>query len=602
MDSSLDSVLRVQITHIDHTTVSASELDNTSLPKAPVIRIFGTSSTGQKGCLHIHQVYPYFMVEYLGKTDPESGTSVEILPFATSLTLIPLYFSNAVNRYIATLIRSLNLAIAVSYKRDPESPNSRFVRAIVPVKGVHFYGFHSSYSLFLKIHIVDPAHFTRAIAITQSGSVMDTRFRVFEGHLSFILQFMCDYNLYGCAWIELSKVWQRSGRDGYINGLGGIKVRGGADESMDLSMDTDAEEDAFPQSPCFRESRMALEVDTIAAHILNRHQLTARDIHHKLTIPAPPLPSEPLVLSVRELWEDERRRRAAAGLTPLPPMPVDPSEASRAPGGNWVSEERYRAEIKKKIAREKGSEVSQKEEEWERWVMTTFESVEALWPSDLKTRRRPGTTNPEASALLPPSEAPNPYHTQITTSGSGDSMCLGSDDEGDTSVEVNESMLLSQELATIFGNEEADWTRRNGDDNGDDNDNGEQEMADQQGDEYETRSQTVTPNKRHMVGGETEYVSPAICTITCPPQLIKQLKHARNTNQQSAETYCAHRDESISGDFLPLYSVSIFDLSDVSWRLNSGTTGQHDRIPLTMMQPQRGGLGSFSFPSGCIRK
>lgn len=351
----------------------------------------------------------------------------------------------------------------------------------------------------------------------QSGSVMDTRFRVFEGHLSFILQFLCDFNLYGCGWIELGKVWQRGGRDAIIDVLGGIQVKGGADDSMDLSMDGEIDLPKFEESPCFRQSRVTLEVDTLAAYILNRHQLSARNIHHKLTIPADPLPPDPLVLSVRELWEDERRRRSAAGLNPSPPMPVDPSEASRGRGGDWVSEERSWAEIRKRIAREKGKEKPTKEEEWEKWVMTVFESIEALWPSDLKTRKRTRTTEANSSrARTGPTEPEesNPYQeasgsSQVSGSQSGGSLNgLAGDGEGDTSAEVDESMLISQELTSVFENDESEWSRKFG--RGPEGDEGEGEWpedgADLQAEEDGLRSVTATPTRRDASLGSLKYV------------------------------------------------------------------------------------------------
>lgn len=58
--------LRVQITQIDHTLIQPGPLDNSSFPRVPVIRIYGASSAGKKACLHVHQVYPYFFVEYSG--------------------------------------------------------------------------------------------------------------------------------------------------------------------------------------------------------------------------------------------------------------------------------------------------------------------------------------------------------------------------------------------------------------------------------------------------------------------------------------------------------------------------------------------------------
>ena len=88
------------------------------------------------------------------------------------------------------------------------------MRAIVLVKGVHFYGFHASYSPFLKVHIVDPALLNRAVTLMRSGTVMKTRFRTYESHLNFPLQFMCDFGLYGCGWIYIAVVCARGQEDG----------------------------------------------------------------------------------------------------------------------------------------------------------------------------------------------------------------------------------------------------------------------------------------------------------------------------------------------------------------------------------------------------
>ena len=226
----------------------------------------------------------------------------------------------SVNRYISRLSHSLNHAIAISLRRNPHSPNSQFVRAIILVKGVHFYGFHSSYSPFLKVLLADPGIAQRAVTLLQSGAILKTRFRVYESHLSYILQFMSDFGLYGCGWIDLAEIWQRDVLE----------------EARDEQEATPLALEAQP-SPYHRQTRMPLELDIAAHQILNRHLLAPRNMHHKLTIPAPVLSQEPVVLSVRELWDDERKRRAARGLSPSPVLPKDPSEASRASGGRWSS-------------------------------------------------------------------------------------------------------------------------------------------------------------------------------------------------------------------------------------------------------------------------
>jgi DNA polymerase zeta len=66
--------LRVRINQIDHMMVKSDILDNSTLHRVPVIRVYGDSSKGVKACVCIHQVYPYFFVEYTGSLHPEDGT------------------------------------------------------------------------------------------------------------------------------------------------------------------------------------------------------------------------------------------------------------------------------------------------------------------------------------------------------------------------------------------------------------------------------------------------------------------------------------------------------------------------------------------------
>ncbi|KAI0003668.1 hypothetical protein BJV74DRAFT_876040 [Russula compacta] len=331
MDHHRTPALQVQVTQIDYSLDAPDYLDNSTLQKVPVLRIFGASSAGKKCCLHIHQVYPYFFVEYTGKMSPGS-----------------------VRRYITQLTDSLNYAIAVSLKRDPQSPRS--------LKGIHFYGFNSSYSPFLKIYIVDPALMSRAVAILQSGSVMGTPFHTFESHLSYVLQFLCDFGLYGY-------VWQRG-------------------------VDEDAEEPPF--GPSYKPS-MALEFDTIAPLIMNRHNLV---------IPQPSSSSEPLVLGVRELWDDERHRRTEAGLPPA---------NSRGKGGGWVAEARWIEKERDTVA--------------EKWIMTTFESVEALWGDEYSQERDPYA---DSNGSSPQDVKPITllFSQELSALGNALETNLGTDDKG----------------------------------------------------------------------------------------------------------------------------------------------------------------------------
>lgn len=68
--------IQVTLNHIDYAVTKPGPLDNSDLPVVPVIRIYGNSSTGQKTCLHVHQVFPYFYIDYPGSLKPKDGKQI----------------------------------------------------------------------------------------------------------------------------------------------------------------------------------------------------------------------------------------------------------------------------------------------------------------------------------------------------------------------------------------------------------------------------------------------------------------------------------------------------------------------------------------------
>ncbi|KAM0536668.1 hypothetical protein ACHAQF_000632 [Verticillium nonalfalfae] len=106
-----------------------------------------------------------------------------------------------VGAYIYRLHLSIDHALAVSYRRDQYSRNAKFVARITLVKGIPFYGFHVGYRFFLKIYMFNPIVMTRLADLFQQGVIMKRKFQPYEAHLQYLLQFMTDFNLYGC-WIH----------------------------------------------------------------------------------------------------------------------------------------------------------------------------------------------------------------------------------------------------------------------------------------------------------------------------------------------------------------------------------------------------------------
>jgi DNA polymerase zeta len=131
-----------------------------------------------------------------------------------------------VQRYTFALGKALNLAMFYSFRgRNAqakfESSRDQFIGYITLCKGVPFYGFHVGYRYFLKIHALQPRYMRRLTEVLKSGTVLP-KFKprkdfenssvglapgcqVFEAHVPILLQFMLDFNLYGCNWIELAK-------------------------------------------------------------------------------------------------------------------------------------------------------------------------------------------------------------------------------------------------------------------------------------------------------------------------------------------------------------------------------------------------------------
>ncbi|KAL1858343.1 DNA polymerase zeta [Diaporthe australafricana] len=338
-------------------------------PKVPVIRIFGSTQTGQKVCTHVHGAFPYLYVEYTGSLAPDE-----------------------VGAYIYRLHLSIDHALAVSYRKDTYSEHAKYVARITLTKGVPFYGFHVGYRFFLKIYMFNPIVMTRLADLLHQGVIMKRKFQPYEAHLQYLLQFMCDYNLYGCDYLESAKVRFRSPIPRYSE----------EDESslhlwhsQSVSPDNITEDHTLP-----RVSHCSIEVDICVQDILNREIVKERRLHHEFVEKDNPVPaSMKLVHSMAGLWRDETKRRKRRmhvtnpGSSPFPPevlvsMSADPRESQ--PQG-WVHEEEYTEDIKELVAEEaidnKGTKPSfdgfVQPIPFEETVTTMLQSVEDLFPHNL---------------------------------------------------------------------------------------------------------------------------------------------------------------------------------------------------------------------------
>ncbi|KAJ8027419.1 DNA polymerase zeta catalytic subunit [Holothuria leucospilota] len=253
--------------------VNFSDFRNTKVTQVPVIRIFGSTPAGQKTCLHVHGVFPYFYV-------PCDEAEVSL-------------------KFLQQLALSIDTALQVGSGNAAKYVQHVF--KIIPVSGRQLYGYRSTERQFLKIYFYNPLVIRRASELLQNGAILNRVFQPYECHVPFNLQFFIDYNLYGMNLVNLAAVkFRRSKNDDSTQNQSNFTESQLGETSMFNSVSTQHWSPSnIPGSQWLpedvnRQSTCELEVDGVATDILNR--LDLKD--HVDTNPG-----------LVAIWEDERQRR-----------------------------------------------------------------------------------------------------------------------------------------------------------------------------------------------------------------------------------------------------------------------------------------------------
>ncbi|KAK8176315.1 hypothetical protein BC567DRAFT_196529 [Phyllosticta citribraziliensis] len=392
-------VFRFRLNCVDHYQATTTKFDpqlhrGLGIPsqrenafQVPVIRVFGATETGQKVCAHIHGALPYLYLDYDGSLEPAE-----------------------VDAHVNSLRISIDHALAISYRRNAYDGKSLYVAHISLVKGVPFFGYHVGYKYYLKVYLLNPLHMTRLAELLQQGTILAKVMQPHESHLQYLAQWMCDYNLFGCGYIDCSRVKFRAPVPEWEN-LSQTKHKW-HDKSIPPAH---ISEDDFP-----RQSHCAIEVDVCVQDILNRKEIKERPLHQDFMERFSYLsPDEKLVHSMAGLWKDEtKRRKRRMGLTdpsssPFPPevlvsMSADSRDTSK---GGWIHEEEFRETMMRLVEQEKSRNTDRdisfdgflEKAAQEDHVQTAMESVEDLYPKKLEEYQ--ATQNPfpfeQLEALLP---------------------------------------------------------------------------------------------------------------------------------------------------------------------------------------------------------
>ncbi|KAJ3323269.1 DNA polymerase zeta [Boothiomyces sp. JEL0866] len=277
----------------------------------PIIRIFGASEYGQKALIQVHQVYQYFYIKYEGKLDA-ADEFIKLL-------------GNSINHAMDQLKNSINR----ESKRNPIGTMDSAIHSIKLVQGIDFYGFHSKYSLFLKISVPNPHNTNKIVELFHNGVILNQKFNVFEHHIPYLFQFLLDYNLYGMDFIEFE---QQS-----IKRIKQVPRKYAETTKMDL----------FTPENTVTNSRKAisyceLEMDILNSWISNKNKMIERALQPLKN----EISNELLISSLSHLWKDEEYRRQAHNLTPLQSMTSSYSRNEYVP---WKNEYKYQEKIQQAL-------------------------------------------------------------------------------------------------------------------------------------------------------------------------------------------------------------------------------------------------------------
>lgn len=234
---------------------------------------------------------------------------------------------------------------------------------------------------------------TRLADLLIQGAVLARIFQPYESHMQYLAQWMVDFNLFGCGYINCEKVHFR-GPVPEHDELSNSQHKW-HDESIDPKLILNADE--FP-----RQSHCAIEIDICVNDITNRRDVRPRHLHHDFMERFQELgPDEKFVDSMAGLWKDETKRRKKRmgivdpGSSPFPPeVLVSMSADLRAEKGNWIHEEEYQDLMHALIGQERNAS-GDKDVAFEDFVIpregeadipTALDSVEDFFPANVAKR------------------------------------------------------------------------------------------------------------------------------------------------------------------------------------------------------------------------
>ncbi|ANZ76042.1 BA75_02457T0 [Komagataella pastoris] len=305
--------LEVQIVSIDsYQSDPPSQFEEElGLPQAPVLRVFGKLETGHTCCVHIHNVYPYLLIQWV-------GSDLEKLRHEIDERLRMSFGKQEFNGLDEEEHQEFpETDSLVSENPKPIPQQQTFIADVYRVKGVPFYGFHVMHSVFVKICLLNPKYIPKLSKLLTEGKIFGSKIQPFESHIPYTMQFLADYNLFPCDWLKMKQWYWRSPLiDGNLQ-LNQKKLNSHLKDYLNPRIINRGNELNILSSSGFqRITNSFLEADINADWILNRNQLRERDLHKRLNLQPDDAESrtEKYLSSTRGIIEDIKFQRSISNV------------------------------------------------------------------------------------------------------------------------------------------------------------------------------------------------------------------------------------------------------------------------------------------------
>ena len=173
----------------------------------PIIRIFGTTKSGQKCCVNIHKYFPYFYIGITKDNYFNYNCKDTLQAFAVLLEKTFIEYRNEMGRMSLLKIEDKDKDSSQIIKEQEE----QVIHNITPVYKTNIYGYYKKESVFLKVECYNPGDIKDLMYVLNQGSVNNNFYQCYDAHISYSTHFFGDYHLFGMGTIKIKNFSFREG-------------------------------------------------------------------------------------------------------------------------------------------------------------------------------------------------------------------------------------------------------------------------------------------------------------------------------------------------------------------------------------------------------